>query len=149
VVSWGIVAIPPRAAVCSTPDLTLAYPQAANMANMWGVILFHVEIGIDGAPPVTKMEWTANPKIDPPALLAVSAKSVVLSIRFPLECVGQAVDLELSYRKKEPIGPLDPGISERLGPHHFQVTTNEWATDQQAVTATMSKRSFWWRLFHR
>ena len=148
-VTCGIVAIPLRAADCSTPDLTLAYPQAANMANMWGDILFHLEIGVDGAPAIINTEWKANPKIDPPALLAVAAKSVALSTRYPLECVGQALDLELSYRKKRPIGSLDPGISERLGPHHFQVTTNEWATDQGAGPATLSKRSFWWRLFHR
>ena len=120
VLTCGVVAVPLRAAECSTPDLTLAYPQIANTMNMWGDILFHIEIGADGVPAIINMEWMANPKIDPRPLLAVSAKSVALSIRYPLECVGQAVDLELGYRKKRPIGPLDPGISERLGPHHFK-----------------------------
>ena len=90
----GVVAIPLRAADCSTPDLTLAYPQAANITNMWGDILFRLEIGADGAPAIISVEWKANPKIDPPALLAVSAKSVALSIRYPLECIGRTVDVE-------------------------------------------------------
>lgn len=118
------------------------------MSNISGDILFQLEIGADGTPAIIGMKWKPNPEIHPPPLLAVSAKSVALGIRYPLECAGQIVDFELSYRKKEPIAPLDPGISERVGPNHFQVVTNEWATDQQATTMTVGKRSFWRRLFH-
>ena len=134
-------AISLRAEQCSTPDLKLTYPPAANMANMWGDILLHLEIAADGTPAVTSMEWKPNPKIDPPALLATAAKNVALNIRYPLDCGNQAVDLELSYRKKGPIGTPNPGISERVGPNHFQVVTNEWATDQQAVTVNRNKHT--------
>jgi hypothetical protein len=65
-----------------------------------------------------------NPKLDPPALLATAAKEVALNIRYPLDCVNQML--------------------------HFQVITNEWATDQQAVTGVkIRKAPFWRRLFHR
>jgi len=134
---------------CSTPDLTLNYPPAANMTNMWGDVLLHLKIGADGTPAVTSIEWKPNPKIDPPALLATAAKNVALNIRYPLDCANQTVDLELSYRKKGPIGTLNPGISERVGPNRFQVTTNEWATDQGMGPMTLGKRSFWHRLFRR
>ncbi len=138
-----------RAEECSTPDLTLAYPPAASMLNMWGDVLLHLQIGPDGTPAIISTEWKPNPKIDPPALLATAAKDAVLRIRYPQDCAGQTVDLELSYRKREPIAPLNQGISERVGPHHFQVVTNEWATDQGAGSETVGKRSFWRRLFHR
>src|SRR4051794_27092476 len=141
--------VPLRAEECSTPDLTLAYPPAANMANMWGDLLLHLEIGADGTPAIISTEWKPNPKVDPPALLATAAKNVVLSIHYPRACAHQTLDLELSYRKKGPIGPLDVGVSERMGPNHFQVVTKEWATDQGAGPMSVGKRSLWRRLFHR
>ncbi len=70
------------------------------MANMWGDLLLHLEIGADGTPAIISTEWKPNPKIDPPALLATAARSVVSGIRYPLECANQKVDLELSYRKR-------------------------------------------------
>lgn len=145
----GATVILLRAEECSTPDLTLAYPQAANMANVWGDVLLRLEIGADGTPAVTSVEWKPNPKIHPPPVLAIAAKSVAVNIRYPLDCANHSVDLELSYRKEGPIGTLKPGISERVGPNHFQVVTNEWATDQHALTMKVGKQSFWRRLFHR
>ena len=119
------------------------------MANMSGDIVIRLEIDADGTPAIIGTVWKPNPKIDPPALLATATKNVALSIRYPLDCANQTVDLELSYRKEGPIGSLNPGISERVGPNHFQVVTNRWATDQQAVTMTVGRKSFWRRLFHR
>jgi len=119
------------------------------MMNMWGDVLIHLEIGADGTPAILGMEWKSNPKFDPPPMLGTAAKDTALSIRYPLDCANETVDLELSYRKKDPIGPLNPGTSERIGPNHFQVVTNRWATDQQDVKMTLGKRSFWNRLFHR
>jgi hypothetical protein len=118
------------------------------MANVRGDILVHLEIGADGTPAIISIEWKPNPKIDPPGLLATAAKNVALNLRYPLDCANRTIDLELSYQKQSPVGPLNPGISERVGPNHFQVVTNEWATDQQGGTWTVSKRSFWRRLFH-
>lgn len=119
------------------------------MMNMWGDVLLRVAMGADGAPSISSIQWKPNPKIQPPASLATAAKTAVLTIHYPLDCVNQTVDLELSYRKKGPIGPLDPGISERVGPNHFEVTTNEWATDPGAGPWTVGKPSFWHRLFRR
>jgi hypothetical protein len=134
---------------CSTPDVTLVYPQLANMTNMWGDVLIHLQIGADGRPAIISIQWKSNQKFDPPPMLGTAAKDTALSIRYPLDCASEIVDLELSYRKKDPIGPLNLGTSERIGPNHFQVTTNEYATDQQAVTVKVGKQSFWGWLFHR
>jgi hypothetical protein len=110
-------------------DLTLAYPQLANMANVAGDLVLHLRIGADGTPVILGIKGKQKPKLT--RLLSIGATATVSILRYPSACANQKVDLEFSYRKEDRIGLLKPGISRRLGPNHFQVLTTKWATDQK------------------
>ena len=112
------------------------------MANVQGDVVSYLRIEPDGVARILDIKGNAP-------LLVTAATQVISTIRYPAECAGQEVDLEFSYRKQYPIGPLQPGMSTRLGANHFQVITAEWATDQQAVSTEVSKPGFWRKLFRR
>jgi hypothetical protein len=114
---------------CSTPDLTLTYPQLANMANVTGDVVVHLRIGTDGTPIVLRIKGKQDRTRT--RLLSSGAKETATALRYPIVCADRKLDLELSFRKAGPIGALKPGISTRVGPNHFQVLTNTWATDQR------------------
>ena len=48
-------------------------------------------------------------------------------------CVDEKSAIQALDRLDRRLGPLNPGTSERIGPNHFQLVTNRWATDQQDV----------------
>jgi hypothetical protein len=133
----------PFARECLTPDITLVYPQMANIANVQGDVVSHLRIEPDGVARILDIKGNA------PQFLVAGATEVISTIRYPTECAGREMDLILSYRKKYPIGPLGSGTSTRLGPNHFQVLASEWATDQQVVSTELHKSSFWHKLFRR
>ena len=114
---------------CSTPDLTLTYPELANVANVTGDLVLHVRINRDGTPSTLGIKGRQDRKRT--RLLSKGAEETLATIRFPIVCANQTLDLEFSYRKDNPVGPRRPGISKRVGPNHFEVRTNRYATDQR------------------
>jgi len=109
--------------------LTLTYPELANLANVTGDVVLHVRINRDGTPSVLRIKGKQDRKRT--RLLSRGAAETLATIRFPIACANQTLDLEFSYRKEDPVGPRRPGISKRLGPNHFEVRTNRYATDQR------------------
>ena len=117
------------AEACSTPDLILTYPQLANMANVTGDVVLRLRIGPDGIPVILRIKGKQERKLT--RLLSTGTRETALALRYPVACANRTIDLEFSFRKEDPIGPLKPGISTRLGPNHFQAVTTRWATDQR------------------
>jgi hypothetical protein len=88
-----------------------------------------VAIGPDGIPVVLRIKGKQERKLT--RLLSSGARETALVLRYPAACANRTLDLEFSFRKEGPIGSFKPGIPTRLGPNHFQVLTNRWATDQR------------------
>lgn len=125
---------------CATRDVTLVYPQMAGMTNAQGDVISHLQVESDGGAKI--LDIKGHP------FLVKAAAELISTIRYPAGCADQEINLEFSYRKEYPVGPLDAGTSTRLGPNHFQVFAAEWATDQQGMTGMkLGKRRFWSRLF--
>jgi len=99
------------------------------MANVAGDIVLHLRIGPDGIPAILRIKGKQERKLT--RLLSTGAREAALALRYPAVCANRRLDLEFSFRKEDPIGPLKPWISTRLGLNHFQVLTNRWATDQR------------------